>query len=99
MFEALPKGPPGPRQLFQELGREPLEEELADELQIPLERVRAIMRFSEQPISLHTPVRTESNAVLGDLIEDTQAEKPFDNAEQNLLKHTLEDILSSLNEQ
>jgi RNA polymerase primary sigma factor len=44
-------------------------------------------------------VRSESNAVLGDLIEDTQAPKPFDNAEQNLLKHTLEDILSSLNEQ
>ena len=99
MFETIAKVTRVQRQLFQELGREPLEEELADELQMPVERVRAIMRFSEQPISLHTPVRTESSAVLGDLIEDTQAEKPFDNAEQNLLKHTLEDILSSLNEQ
>ena len=58
-----------------------------------------VTRTQVQPVSLHTPVRSESSAVLGDLIEDTQAEKPFDNAEQNLLKHTLEDILSSLNEQ
>ena len=99
MFETIAKVTRVQRQLFQELGRDPLEEELADELQMPVERVRAIMRFSEQPVSLHTPVRSESSAVLGDLIEDTQAEKPFDNAEQNLLKHTLEDILSSLNEQ
>ena len=99
MFETIAKVTRVQRQLFQELGRDPHEEELADELQMPVERVRAIMRFSEQPVSLHTPVRSESNAVLGDLIEDTQAEKPFDNAEQNLLRHTLEEILSSLNEQ
>ncbi len=99
MFETIAKVSRVQRQLFQELGRDPAEDELADELQMPVERVRAIMRFSEQPVSLHSPVRSESNAVLGDLIEDTQAEKPFDNAEQNLLKHTLEDILSSLNEQ
>ena len=99
MFETIAKVTRVQRQLFQELGRDPHEEEVAEELKLPVERVRAILRFSEQPVSLHSPVRSESNAVLGDLIEDTQAEKPFDNAEQNLLKHTLDDILSSLNEQ
>jgi len=99
MFETIAKVTRVQRQLFQELGRDPQEEEVAEELRMPVERVRAILRFSEQPVSLHSPVRTESNAMLGDLIEDTHAEKPFDNAEQNLLKHTLDDILSSLNEQ
>jgi len=99
MFETIAKVTRVQRQLFQELGREPHEEEVAEELDLPVSRVRAILRFSEQPVSLHTPVRTESNAVLGDLIEDTQAQKPFDNAEQSLLKNTIEDILSSLNEQ
>jgi len=99
MFETIAKVTRVQRLLFQELGRDPVEEEIAEELQMPVARVRAILRLSEQPVSLHTPVRNESSAVLGDLIEDTQAEKPFDNAEQNLLKHTLEDILSGLNEQ
>jgi len=99
MFETIARITRVQRQLVQELGRDPVEEELADELKMPVERVRAILRFSEQPISLHSPVRTESSAVFGDLLEDTQAEKPFDNAEQNLLKAALEDILTSLNEQ
>jgi len=99
MFETIARITRIQRQLVQELGRDPIEEELADELQMPVERVRAILKFSEQPISLHSPVRTESSAVFGDLLEDTQAEKPFENAEQNLLKAALEDILTSLNEQ
>jgi len=99
MFETIARVTRVQRQLFQELGRDAHEEEVAEELRLPVERVRAILRFSEQPVSLHTPVRSESTALLGDLIEDTQAEKPFDNAEQNLLKHTLDDILSGLNEQ
>ena len=99
MFETIARVTRVQRQLFQELGREPVEEELAEELKMPVPRVRAILRFSEHPISLHSPVRSESTAVLGDLIEDQQAEKPFDNVEQNLLKQALEGILSSLNEQ
>jgi RNA polymerase primary sigma factor len=99
MFETIARITRIQRQLVQELGRDPIEEELADELQMPVERVRAILKFSEQPISLHSPVRTESSAVFGDLLEDTQAEKPFENTEQNLLKAALEDILTSLNEQ
>jgi RNA polymerase primary sigma factor len=99
MFETIAKVTRVQRQLFQELGRDPVEEELAEELKMPVPRVRAILRFSEQPVSLHSPVRSESTALLGDLIEDTHAEKPFDNVEQNLLKQALEGILSSLNEQ
>ena len=80
------------------MGREPTPEELADELQIPVERVLGVLKMAQQPISLQAPVGDSEEASFGDFIEDQAAESPLDLTSFNLLKGKLGDVLCSLNE-
>jgi len=84
------------RRLLQELGREPADEEIADELGITPERVREIRKISQNPISLETPVGEEDDASLGDFIEDKGATAPADAASQTMLHGHVDDILDTL---
>jgi len=86
------------KKLLQELGREALPEEVADELQLPVERVRGIMKMAQQPVSLQSPVGDGDEASFGDFIEDKAAESPLDLTSFSLLKDRLGDVLCSLNE-
>jgi RNA polymerase primary sigma factor len=86
------------KKLLQELGREALPEEIADELQLPVERVRGIMKMAQQPVSLQSPVGEGDEASFGDFIEDKAAESPLDLTSFSLLKDRLGDVLCSLNE-
>lgn len=84
------------RQLLQELGREPLPEEIAKEMDVPEERVREIMKIAQEPVSLETPIGEEEDSHLGDFIEDEDAPAPAEAASFLLLKEQLEDVLDSL---
>ncbi|CAN5712236.1 hypothetical protein BH23CHL2_BH23CHL2_29840 [soil metagenome] len=86
------------RQLQQELGREPTSEEIAREMDMPPERVREILKISQEPISIWTPVGEEDDSNLGDFIEDEKALAPADAASQQMLQKQLEDVLDSLSE-
>ena len=74
------------RQLLQELGREPLPEEIAKELDMPVERVREILKISQEPVSLETPIGEEEDSHLGDFIQDDNVPVPAEAAAQTLLK-------------
>jgi RNA polymerase primary sigma factor len=84
------------RQLLQELGREPLPEEIAAEMDVPVERVREIMKIAQEPVSLETPIGEEEDSHLGDFIEDEDAPAPAEAASFMLLKEQLEEVLDSL---
>ncbi|ATW27658.1 RNA polymerase sigma factor RpoD [Candidatus Formimonas warabiya] len=84
------------RQLLQELGREPLPEEVAREMDIPVERVREIMKIAQEPVSLETPIGEEEDSHLGDFIEDEDAPAPAEAASFMLLKEQLEEVLETL---
>ena len=84
------------RQLLQELGREPTPEEIAEEMDMPVDRVREILKISQEPVSLETPIGEEEDSHLGDFIEDSDAPAPADAASHTLLKEQLEDVLSTL---
>ncbi|GIO94152.1 RNA polymerase sigma factor RpoD [Paenibacillus sp. FSL K6-1566] len=84
------------RQLLQELGREPSPEEIAKEMDITPEKVREILKVSQEPVSLETPVGEESDSNLGDFIEDQDALAPADAAAFELLKEQLEEVLDTL---
>jgi RNA polymerase primary sigma factor len=84
------------RQLVQELGREPLPEEIAEEMNISEERVREILKIAQEPVSLETPIGEEDDSHLGDFIEDQEAQAPADAAAFELLKEQLEDVLDTL---
>lgn len=84
------------RQLLQQLGREPLPEEIAKEMDISVERVREIMKIAQEPVSLETPIGEEEDSHLGDFIEDQDAPAPADAASFMLLKEQLEDVLDTL---
>ncbi|MGF7185515.1 RNA polymerase primary sigma factor [Desulfitispora alkaliphila] len=84
------------RQLLQELGREPLPEEIAKEMDIPVERVREIMKIAQEPVSLETPIGEEEDSHLGDFIEDEDAPAPAEAASFILLKEQLVQVLDSL---
>ena len=84
------------KRLIQDFGREPTPDELADELQLPVERVRAILKMAQQPISLQAPVADGEDASFGDFIEDKMTESPSDNTSYSLLKDKLGNVLSSL---
>ncbi|MBI2830013.1 MAG: RNA polymerase sigma factor RpoD [Chloroflexi bacterium] len=84
------------RQLAQELGREPTPEEIAKEMEMPPEKVREIIKVSQLPISLESPVGEEENSQLGDFIEDRAALPPVDAATKQLLKEQIDDVLSTL---
>ena len=84
------------RQMLHEIGREPTPEELAEKLQMPLEKVRKVMKLAKEPISLETPIGDEEDSQLGDFIEDKNAILPLDSAIQDNLKDTTTRVLSSL---
>ena len=84
------------RQLLQELGREPLPDEVAQELGMPVEKVREIMKISQEPVSLETPIGEEEDSHLGDFIPDEDAPAPSEAAAFTLLKEQLMDVLDTL---
>jgi RNA polymerase primary sigma factor len=86
------------KRLSQDFGREPVPEEIADELQMPVERVRAVMKMAQQPISLQSPVGEGDEANVGDFIEDKTTDSPSDITSFALLKDKLGDVLSSLSD-
>lgn len=86
------------KQLLQDFGREPTAEELADEMGIPEERVNAVLKMAQQPISLESPVGDSGDANFGDFIKDEKAKDPSDEASQRLLKEQMEKVLDSLTE-
>ena len=86
------------RQLLQELGREPTPEEIAAEMDMPVERVREILKISQEPVSLETPIGEEEDSHLGDFIQDDNVPVPADAATFTLLKEQLEDVLGTLTE-
>ncbi|HHV19630.1 MAG TPA: RNA polymerase sigma factor RpoD [Thermoanaerobacterales bacterium] len=84
------------RQLLQELGRDPLPEEIAEEMEMTVEKVREIMKIAQEPVSLATPIGEEEDSFLGDFIPDDEALAPADAAAYLLLKEQLEDVLETL---
>ena len=96
MVEKLNKVVHIERQLVQRLGREPLPEEIAEELEIETEEVREILRMSQLPISLEKPIGEEEDSALGDFVPDEQAESPFDTASVSLRREDVEFALSAL---
>ena len=84
------------RQLLQELGREPSPEEIAEEMNLPVERVREILKISQEPVSLETPIGEEEDSHLGDFIKDDNVPVPADAAAFTLLKEQLEEVLGTL---
>lgn len=86
------------RQLLQELGREPTPEEIAEEMDMPVERVREILKISQEPVSLETPIGEEEDSHLGDFIQDDNVPVPADAATFTLLKEQLDEVLSTLTE-
>ena len=86
------------RQLLQELGREPSPEEIAAEMKMPVDRVREILKISQEPVSLETPIGEEEDSHLGDFIKDDNVPVPADAAAFTLLKEQLEEVLGTLTE-
>ena len=86
------------RQLVQDLGREPTVEELAEELKLPVSRVREIQKISQEPVSLETPIGEEDDSHLGDFIQDDHMPVPMDAAAATLLREQLAEVMSSLTE-
>jgi RNA polymerase primary sigma factor len=96
MIETLNKVMQVQKQLLQELGHEPTPEEVANEMQLPVERVQQIMKMAQQPISLQSPVGDGDDSSFGDFIEDKSAENPYDMASNSLLREKIVDVLDSL---
>ena len=96
MIETINKLVRTGRQMLHEIGREPTPEELAHKLQMPLEKVRKVMKIAKEPISLETPIGDEEDSQLGDFIEDKNAVLPLDSAIQENLKETTTRVLASL---
>ncbi|MES5811878.1 RNA polymerase sigma factor RpoD [Mammaliicoccus sciuri] len=84
------------RQLLQDLGRDPSPEEIGEEMDLPPEKVREILKIAQEPVSLETPIGEEDDSHLGDFIEDQDAQSPSDHAAYELLKEQLEDVLDTL---
>ncbi|MEM9812749.1 MAG: RNA polymerase sigma factor RpoD [Pseudomonadota bacterium] len=96
MIETINKLVRTGRQMLHEIGREPTPEELAEKLQMTLEKVRKVMKIAKEPISLETPIGDEEDSQLGDFIEDKNATLPLDSAIQGNLKETTTRVLASL---
>ncbi len=96
MIETINKLVRTGRQMLHEFGREPTPEELAEKLQMPLDKVRKVMKIAKEPISLETPIGDEEDSQLGDFIEDKNAILPLDSAIQENLKETTTRVLASL---
>lgn len=84
------------RSLLQDLGRDPSPEEIGEEMDLPTEKVREILKIAQEPVSLETPIGEEDDSHLGDFIEDQDATSPSDHAAYELLKEQLEDVLDTL---
>jgi RNA polymerase primary sigma factor len=98
MIETINKLMRAQKQLIQDFGREPSPEEIAEEMRLPVDRVRAVLKMAQQPISLQAPVGDSDDTNFGDFIEDKAAENPSDMTSFSLLKDRLGDVLSSLSE-
>ncbi len=96
MIETMNKLVRTSRQILHEIGREPSPEELADKLQMPLDKVRKVLKIAKEPISLETPIGDEEDSQLGDFIEDKNAVLPLDSAIQENLRETTTRVLASL---
>ena len=97
MVEAINRIIKATRELVQELGREPLAEEIAYKIELPVEKVRGILKVSREPVSLETPIGDDEESHLSDFIEDKAALSPLDAAIQNDLKAQIEKMLCTLN--
>jgi RNA polymerase primary sigma factor len=98
MIEVINKLMRVQKQIMQDFGREATPEEIADEMQMPVERVRAILKMAEQAVSLHAPIGEDGDTNVGDLIEDKAAENPSEMTSFRLLKDKLTDVLGTLTE-
>ncbi|HUR44470.1 MAG TPA: RNA polymerase sigma factor RpoD [Candidatus Saccharimonadales bacterium] len=98
MIETINKLMRVQKQLIQDFGREPSPEEIAEEMHLPVDRVRAVLKMAQQPISLQAPVGDSEDTNFGDFIEDKAAENPSDMTSYSLLKDKLGDVLASLSE-
>ncbi|MEM7697993.1 MAG: RNA polymerase sigma factor RpoD [Verrucomicrobiota bacterium] len=96
MIETINKLMRVQKQLVQEYGREPSSEEIAEEIHLPVERVRAVLKMAQQPVSLQAPVGDSEETNLGDFIEDKGAEDPSDMTSMAMLKDRIKDVLDSL---
>jgi len=96
MVETINKTARTVRNLTQQLGRDPSEEEIAEELGITVEKVREILRTAQDPVSLETPIGEEEDSHLGDFIEDTTAAQPAEKAEQSMVREQLFQVLATL---
>ena len=84
------------KQLVQEYGREATPDEVAEEINLPIGRVREVLKMAQQPISLHSPIGDSDNASFGDLIEDKSAENPMEEASSSILKDRISEVLGTL---
>ncbi len=98
MVETINKLKRVQRQLVQDLGRDPSPEEIADNMDIPVERVREILKISQEPVSLETPIGEEEDSHLGDFIQDENVPVPAEAAAFTLLKEQLDDVLTTLSD-
>lgn len=98
MVETINKLSRTQRQLLQDLGREPLPEELAEAMDIPVEKVQEVLKVSQEPVSLETPIGEEEDSHIGDFIEDREATVPLEAASFALLQEHLRGVLGTLNE-
>ncbi|HEY3931246.1 MAG TPA: RNA polymerase sigma factor RpoD [Verrucomicrobiae bacterium] len=98
MIEIINKLMRTQKRLIQDFGREPTPEEIAEDMQMPVDRIRAVLKMAQQPISLQSPVGDSEDANFGDFIEDKAADNPLDITSFSLLKDKLGDVLCSLNE-
>ena len=98
MLDAINKLLRAQKRLFQDFGREPTAEEVGDEMQMSVERVRALLKMAQQPVSLQSPVGDGDETNFGDFIEDKSSENPADKTSFSLLKDKLTDVLASLSE-
>jgi RNA polymerase primary sigma factor len=98
MIETINKLMRAQKRLLQDVGREPTPEEIAEDLELPVDRVRAVMKMAQQPISLQSPVGDSEDSHFGDLIEDKATDSPSDLTSFSLLKDKLTDVLGSLSD-
>jgi len=98
MIEIINKLMRTQKRLIQDFGREPTPDEIAEDMQMPVDRIRAVLKMAQQPISLQSPVGDSEDANFGDFIEDKAADNPLDITSFSLLKDKLGDVLCSLNE-
>ena len=96
MIETINKIVRTSRQMLHEIGREPTPEELSEKLQMPLDKVRKVLKIAKEPISLETPIGDDEDSHLGDFIEDTSVDSPIDSATMESLRETTHSVLAGL---